>query len=278
MAVLRGRLPLAGFAQRLVARHLLHHRRRLVHRDGGGGCGNAGPGLRRRQTLLVQLRGQERVGGLHPDAALKLLLGGAGDRRSLVGCDMQRHPAHGEVSGALDHRQLRRLLGIPGYHQIAPGRPDADHTARGGNGGALVLRHVAQPHIGLALSRRHTQRMVVQRGHINLGLLVQHDVVRADFQLHGRLRLGPERVARGDRVIQRCGLPCCVVSRVERHRAQQPGQTAHAGWRIDRRLLDSDNGCHLRRIIALRERQWGGDRPQHHPADGSGSGQPENCF
>ena len=96
--------------------------------------------------------------------------------------------------------------------------------------------------------------LLIQIGDVDFGAAIHDDRARADLDLRASLRIGPERAAGRDRVIDAGGGPLGVAGGVKRQIARDVADRADAGGRL---LL----GQRRRRGGEAQERE---DQPEAH--------------
>ncbi len=194
--------------------------RRLVVDDGAVTLGPVGRHRRRRARDGAQLRAAIVVedfahfAGAHRQhlAVRSLDLGGAG-----------ADPESG------------RILGRAGLDVVVALLLQGDRPARRQDRVRLVAIVGEGLDVEPALVELHAGLRVVDRQQVELGTAIQAHPSAGDRDLAARIRLGPERVARGQRRIGHRRRPVALVAVVERHRALEERKPTDAGRRIAQR-------------------------------------------
>ena len=234
-AVLRALIPTAVLVEFRRAGHLLHHRGRVSGR--------------RRRALRQHGVGEAILLGL---AELQGGLVGAGEKSGLTGAQLLRGAGCGDGRGTLKNIDGGGVAGVAGNHVIFAILRNADRAARGGDGVLLPGLQIVDgiDHLALALRRREIIR--IQPGHLQLGIRGQRDF--AGVQRNGGLGaiLRIERIAGGDRVVERCLGPAAGAGAVEGNAAVDCSDLADPG----------------RRCCILREGGQGGECHRKRSCDG----------
>ena len=177
---------------------------------------------------------------------------------------MQRRIAQRDVRAAVDHHDAGRLVGVACDDLIEADRGDRDHAARRGDRVGGAGHEVAHVQVDGALRLCHRERRVVERVDVGLGRLVEHQLDVAEPDGRVGARFGPERVAGGDRVVERGELPLGRIGGVERDRSGQGGEPANPGGRVGR-LACVRGGARRRGVLGVSGRRQG--RAGHQPPD-----------
>jgi hypothetical protein len=174
--------------------------------------------------------GEERVALSWADGALKGI--GSGDRRSLIGGDLQGYARTFDIGRSLQHRDLRRLVRRAYDDVVIAGGGEANGTARGLHRPGLIRGEIDQMERQFALRRHRPQAAVIQAGDVELGSSGQGDPAGGNLQFRAGGWLGPERIAGADREVSGGGAPLRIGAGAERYRAGQAGDAPDPGWRI----------------------------------------------
>ncbi len=160
---------------------------------------------------------------------------GAGEHGFLAARQRDGRIRTGDLRRTFEHGDARRLAVIAGGDAIGAWTCQADRAARRRYVVAVAVVEAGDANIDHALRHGGFEVLVVERGDVELGRAVEMDGGRAEIDLGPRVRLRPERVAGGHRVVERRRRPLLVAAVMERDGARDLAEPSDACRRIGER-------------------------------------------